>query len=101
MRQNICLVSGANPGLRDWSGRKPRQYLTNKDTSVSADTFRSEYRKPVCAWYQMYQLPRDRPLVTVQQLPQVVVSGTSTLPLPRKHKNKSRRKTAIGLIWPQ
>ncbi|XP_046677792.1 ankyrin repeat domain-containing protein SOWAHC isoform X3 [Homalodisca vitripennis] len=33
-------VYGANPAIRDWSGRKPRQYLTNKDTSVSADTFR-------------------------------------------------------------
>ncbi|XP_054276022.1 uncharacterized protein LOC129004751 [Macrosteles quadrilineatus] len=33
-------VYGANPVLRDYSGRKPHQYLTNKDTSVSADTFR-------------------------------------------------------------
>lgn len=35
--------TGADPNVRDWSGRKPRQYQTNKDTSVSADTFRSEY----------------------------------------------------------
>ncbi|GLG95932.1 uncharacterized protein GBIM_02786 [Gryllus bimaculatus] len=35
---------GADPNLRDWSGRKPRQYLANQDTAVSADTFRSEYR---------------------------------------------------------
>ncbi|KAK7873830.1 hypothetical protein R5R35_005809 [Gryllus longicercus] len=31
---------GADPNLRDWSGRKPRQYLANQDTAVSADTFR-------------------------------------------------------------
>ncbi|XP_046688263.1 ankyrin repeat domain-containing protein SOWAHC-like [Homalodisca vitripennis] len=23
-------VYGANPAIRDWGGRKPRQYLTNK-----------------------------------------------------------------------
>ncbi|XP_050548139.1 uncharacterized protein LOC126909752 [Daktulosphaira vitifoliae] len=34
---------GADPNVRDWSGRKPRQYQTNKDTSLSADTYRSEY----------------------------------------------------------
>jgi len=37
------MVAGADPNLRDWSGRKPRQYQISKDTSVSADTFRSEY----------------------------------------------------------
>ncbi|XP_050521383.1 ankyrin repeat domain-containing protein SOWAHB isoform X2 [Daktulosphaira vitifoliae] len=31
---------GADPNVRDWSGRKPRQYQTNKDTSLSADTYR-------------------------------------------------------------
>ena len=39
----MCLVAGADPNLRDWSGRKPRQYQLSQDTSVSADTFRSEY----------------------------------------------------------
>jgi hypothetical protein len=37
------MVAGADPNLRDWSGRKPRQYQLSQDTSVSADTFRSEY----------------------------------------------------------
>jgi hypothetical protein len=36
-------LAGADPNLRDWSGRKPRQYQVSQDTSVSADTFRSEY----------------------------------------------------------
>lgn len=36
----LVQVYGADPNVRDWSGRKPRQYQTNKDTSVSADTFR-------------------------------------------------------------
>lgn len=39
----VCMVAGADPNLRDWSGRKPRQYQLSQDTSVSADTFRSEY----------------------------------------------------------
>jgi hypothetical protein len=37
------MVAGADPNLRDWSGRKPRQYQLNQYTSVSADTFSSEY----------------------------------------------------------
>ncbi|XP_039286005.1 LOW QUALITY PROTEIN: ankyrin repeat domain-containing protein SOWAHC [Nilaparvata lugens] len=36
----LVQVYGADPNLRDHSGRKPRQYQTNKDTAVSADTFR-------------------------------------------------------------
>lgn len=36
-------IAGADCNLRDWSGRKPRQYQPSQDTSVSADTFRSEY----------------------------------------------------------
>ena len=36
-------ISDADPNLRDWSGRKPRQYQASQDTAVSADTFRSEY----------------------------------------------------------
>lgn len=39
----MCMVAGADPNLRDWSGRKPRQYQISQDTSVSADTFSSEY----------------------------------------------------------
>lgn len=39
----MCVSAGADPNLRDWSGRKPRQYQASQDTSVSADTFRSEY----------------------------------------------------------
>ncbi|XP_027841396.1 ankyrin repeat domain-containing protein SOWAHD-like [Aphis gossypii] len=31
---------GADPNVRDYSGRKPRQYQTNQDTSLSADTYR-------------------------------------------------------------
>ncbi|XP_075228541.1 uncharacterized protein LOC142328613 [Lycorma delicatula] len=36
----LVQVYGADSNIRDWSGRKPRQYQTNKDTAVSADTFR-------------------------------------------------------------
>lgn len=39
----LTEVYGADQNLRDWSGKKPRQYQTNKGTSVSADTFRSEF----------------------------------------------------------
>lgn len=45
----ICMycTAGADPNVRDWSGRKPRQYQTNQDiTSLSADTYRSEYARP-------------------------------------------------------
>ena len=37
------MIAGADPNLRDWSGRKPRQYQLSQYTSVSADTFSSEY----------------------------------------------------------
>ncbi|XP_050433163.1 uncharacterized protein LOC126841019 [Adelges cooleyi] len=36
----LVEIYGADPNMRDWSGRKPRQYLMNKDTSLSADTYR-------------------------------------------------------------
>ncbi|KAJ9597642.1 hypothetical protein L9F63_011511 [Diploptera punctata] len=36
----LVKVYNADPNLRDWSGRKPRQYQASQDTSVSADTFR-------------------------------------------------------------
>ncbi|XP_068083860.1 uncharacterized protein [Anabrus simplex] len=42
----LVQVYYADPNLRDWSGRKPRQYQTSQDTAVSADTFRSEYTQP-------------------------------------------------------
>ncbi|KAK6627399.1 hypothetical protein RUM44_009876 [Polyplax serrata] len=38
----LVQVYAADQNLRDWSGRKPRQYRTNCDTCVSADTFRSK-----------------------------------------------------------
>lgn len=39
------MLAGADPNVRDYSGRKPRQYQTNQDTSLSADTYRSEYAR--------------------------------------------------------
>ncbi|EEB19214.1 ankyrin repeat-containing protein, putative [Pediculus humanus corporis] len=36
----LVQVYAADQNLRDWSGKKPRQYRANMDTSVSADTFR-------------------------------------------------------------
>lgn len=39
------VCTGADPNVRDWSGKKPRQYQTNQDTSLSADTYRSEYAR--------------------------------------------------------
>ncbi|XP_026686407.1 uncharacterized protein LOC103518959 [Diaphorina citri] len=36
----LVQVYGADPDIRDYSGRKPRQYQISQDTSVSADTFR-------------------------------------------------------------
>nr|CAD7439981.1 unnamed protein product [Timema bartmani] len=41
----LVKVYAADPNLRDWSGRKPRQYLTSQDMAVSADTFRSEFSR--------------------------------------------------------
>lgn len=31
--------------MRDYSGKKPHQYLSRPDTCISIDTFRSEYRR--------------------------------------------------------
>lgn len=43
-RPSLTLMPfpGADQNLRDWSGRKARQYQVSLDTSVSADTFRSK-----------------------------------------------------------
>lgn len=38
----MILYLGADQNLRDWSGRKPRQYQISLDNAVSADTFRSK-----------------------------------------------------------
>lgn len=34
---------GADSNMRDYSGKKPHQYLSRPDTVISIDTFRSEY----------------------------------------------------------
>lgn len=34
--------AAADQNLRDWSGKKPRQYQASRDTTISADTFRSK-----------------------------------------------------------
>ncbi|KAL6261548.1 hypothetical protein P5V15_006635 [Pogonomyrmex californicus] len=40
-RENV--FSGANQDVRDYSGRKARQYLASQEAAVSQDTFHSEY----------------------------------------------------------
>jgi len=45
MLTTLRSKTGSDPNVRDWSGRKPRQYQTNQDTSLSADTYRSEYAR--------------------------------------------------------
>uniref|UniRef100_A0A069DW29 Putative ankyrin repeat and dhhc-type zn-finger domain protein n=1 Tax=Panstrongylus megistus TaxID=65343 RepID=A0A069DW29_9HEMI len=39
----LVKVYKADENMRDYSGRKPRQYQKTSGTSISADTFRSEY----------------------------------------------------------
>ncbi|KAG8297795.1 hypothetical protein J6590_026952 [Homalodisca vitripennis] len=96
-------VYGANPAIRDWSGRKPRQYLTNKDTSVSADTFRSEYNNgsvnSLTEWYRQNFGTWQRKAVVVAP-PTIVVTSPDPATLPRRNKRKQPkiRKTAIGLF---
>ena len=42
--ENCCFcVTGADSNLRDYSGKKAYQYLARQGTSISSDTFRSEY----------------------------------------------------------
>uniref|UniRef100_A0A1B6F5A2 Uncharacterized protein n=1 Tax=Cuerna arida TaxID=1464854 RepID=A0A1B6F5A2_9HEMI len=96
-------VYGANPTIRDWSGRKPHQYLTNKDTSVSADTFRSEYNNgsvnSLTEWYRQNFGTWQRRAVVVAP-PTIVVTNPDPATLPRLNKRKQPkiRKTAIGLF---
>jgi len=42
-RVTPSLIAGADTNLRDYSGKKPYQYLPRQGTSISSDTFRSEY----------------------------------------------------------
>jgi len=39
----LIKTYGADSNLRDYSGKKPYQYLPRQGTSISSDTFRSEY----------------------------------------------------------
>ena len=48
---NFWILTGADTNLRDYSGKKPYQYLPRQGTSISSDTFRSEYS---------YKSPFDR-----------------------------------------
>lgn len=43
--ENIFL--GANQDIRDYSGRKARQYLVSQEAAVSQDTFHSKYILPL------------------------------------------------------
>jgi len=70
------MVAGADPNLRDWSGRKPRQYQQSQDTSVSADTFRSEY------------LSDSLSSVTLRTNSSPAANNTH----PKNHKSISQRK---------
>jgi len=38
-------LSGANQEIRDYSGKKPRQYLVSQEAAVSQDTFHSKYTR--------------------------------------------------------
>ncbi|CAH2034824.1 unnamed protein product, partial [Iphiclides podalirius] len=62
-------VYDADPNVRDWSGRKPRQYLVHMDTSLSPGS----YRKP-----DSYNLRR-----TVTSPPAIRVNS-HTLPTSKK-----------------
>lgn len=41
------IFTGANQEVRDYSGKKARQYLVSQEAAVSQDTFRSKYRAPL------------------------------------------------------
>lgn len=38
-----AIFTGANQEIRDYSGKKARQYLVSQEAAVSQDTFRSKY----------------------------------------------------------
>ncbi|KAE9534838.1 hypothetical protein AGLY_008130 [Aphis glycines] len=68
---------GADPNVRDYSGRKPRQYQTNQDTSLSADTYRSEYA-------------REKPSTAAKLL----LFGS--LPRPKRRAKKTRNMSSLS-----
>ena len=38
--------AGADPNVRDHSGKKPRQYMVREETTLSSEAFRSKYAAP-------------------------------------------------------
>ncbi|KAL4097458.1 hypothetical protein QTP88_022240 [Uroleucon formosanum] len=68
---------GADPNVRDYSGRKPRQYQTNQDTSLSADTYRSEYA-------------REKPSTAAKLL------LFSSLPRPKRRSKKTANLSSLS-----
>lgn len=80
------IFTGGDPHLRDWSGRKARQYLTSKDTSVSADTFRSRSKKS--SYFQKTSRPVTHLMRGLRESLRVVrksrnsVENASSPPLP-------------------
>jgi len=77
LKCDFRVDSGADPNVRDYSGRKPRQYQTNQDTSLSADTYRSEYA-------------REKPSAAAKLL------LFSSLPRPKRRAKKTANLSSLS-----
>ncbi|KAG8223609.1 hypothetical protein J437_LFUL003477 [Ladona fulva] len=100
----MVKVYGGNPQLRDWSGRMPRQYIVSQDTSVSSETFRSEYKStpsppnPPSSDYSR-DGGKKRWLLVEKSKPRTVTSrptSTADISLPKIQGQEWRRASIIS-----
>jgi hypothetical protein len=94
----LHVLAGADPNLRDWSGRKPRQYQASQDTSVSADTFRSEYLSNMMS---KIKLPTNHPSAANNIYPKVQKFRHTHHSLLRKSFRRSFRPKSEDKHRPQ
>lgn len=78
------LFTEADENIRDYSGRKPRQYQKTSGTSISADTFRSEY-------YSMRAAARKKRSSANNR-------AALSLPGPRKLKKRPSFLSTLNLL---
>ncbi|CAG4955676.1 unnamed protein product [Colias eurytheme] len=76
----------ADPNVRDWSGKKPRQYLVHMDTSLSPGSYRNS---------DSYSERRTSSSLSINNLPYTGVARTPSLYL---HPSKKESFLRIGSL---
>ncbi|KAF4521259.1 hypothetical protein B566_EDAN008460 [Ephemera danica] len=99
--QLLVQVYKGDPNVRDYSGKKPRQYLVSKDTSVSADTYHSKLRQRQEQLHQQLHASQSATTSLLRRYTSFRAnltpsSGRSTLPRERSSRPRSHHQLAYA-----